>query len=462
MSAVNLVIGGGITGLYSAHILNKRDPQTPVIVLEAAPEIGGLLKSTTYEHAGTFDTGIHTMYETGTTEIDSYFKNLPIDWHFMSGYARDLGGAAWDSKINYNAPFLDLTAAPQREKIRAEIGAQIDTPAPLTPPCQNADAWLANHFGTTAKDKYFAPAIAARQFQPATQIHPLAAKIQGLCRLSIDNEEQVRANYRDAAYSARVGFPNQRTYPEDILTSKRTYYPKNIGMGAVMTAIANDLRARGVDIQTSSKLVWSRKSGGRISQAGVKAANGETNTLEVKSIVCAVPLPAVLFTIEDGKPPPQAFAPAHQTVICNLLVKPEPRHEGIYYIYFHGHDRLHRISFPFNYSKEDIEKRGGYPICAECIYPRGEDPSGTTQMVIDELIKSKVIGGKDDVTFSHAYTSNGGFPNLSTDNIAALTFYREFAKESRLENLHSVGVLSREDLFFQFDLIRHAHEVLAA
>lgn len=50
---------------------------------------------------------------------------------------------------------------------------------------------------------------------------------------------------------------------------------------------------------------------------------------------------------------------------------------------------------------------------------------------------------------------------MSVGNIDALAFYRNYITDMQLSNLKSVGILSRDDLFFQFDLIKHANEILA-
>ena len=91
---VNVVVGGGITGIFSAYFLKKKFPQDHVQLIESSSNLGGLLKSFNYREFGFFDYGVHTFYETGIYEIDNFFqKHKPEGgWNFLEGYERDLGG----------------------------------------------------------------------------------------------------------------------------------------------------------------------------------------------------------------------------------------------------------------------------------------------------------------------------------------------------------------------------------
>ena len=82
---VNIVVGGGITGIFSACLLKKKFPQDHVQLIEGSSNLGGLLKSVNYRGIGFFDYGVHTFYETGIHEIDDFFqKQKPKGgWHYL-------------------------------------------------------------------------------------------------------------------------------------------------------------------------------------------------------------------------------------------------------------------------------------------------------------------------------------------------------------------------------------------
>ena len=454
----NIVIGGGITGLFSAHTLQKRMPKTPVIIVEAAPQIGGLLKSKYYKSHGAFDYGIHAFYETGIAEIDEYFLGLPIDWTFLTGYERDLGGAAWKTRVNYDAPYLDVTSDENQNRYFDEMQTIINCEEDGTPKLNSQD-WLSSRFGTSLTQNYLAEAIEARQHQPAKDVHWLAAMVQGLGRVVACDENTVLKNYKNPHFSKRLAFPNQRNYPIDILPDRRSYYPKNIGIGQVINAIGKDLTRRGVSILTSAKIVHAKSAPNKVESVDILHNDGKMRCFDVKNIVCSAPLPAFLFSLEK-KPPPQAFKPPHQTVICNFISKTRPKDGDLYYIFLHGHPRLHRVSFPYNYSEENLDRRGGYPFCVEAVYPRGEDATAAADLALSGLVEANIISDPADILFQDSYVSSGGYPNMSIGNIKALEFYRKYVSDMNLSNLKSVGVLSRESLFFQFDLIKHANDIL--
>ena len=56
----NIVVGGGITGIFSAYLLKSLYPEKNVVIIENDNELGGLLKSKCYKEYGKFDFGVHT------------------------------------------------------------------------------------------------------------------------------------------------------------------------------------------------------------------------------------------------------------------------------------------------------------------------------------------------------------------------------------------------------------------
>ena len=70
----NVIIGGGITGIFCAHLMKMLHPTTETIIIDRATALGGLLKSVDYGDFGKFDYGVHTFYETGIIEIDQFFQ----------------------------------------------------------------------------------------------------------------------------------------------------------------------------------------------------------------------------------------------------------------------------------------------------------------------------------------------------------------------------------------------------
>lgn len=453
----NVVLGGGITGLYSAHILNKRFPGIPVLLVESAAEVGGLLKSVDYGEHGCFDYGVHTFYETGVEEIDSYFLNLPVDWKFLTDYKRDLGGTCWNNNLECDAPYLDMRSLSPNSvpQMRQQIDELVTVKGAND--AISASDHLVAHFGQKISDEFMIKAIEARQHQPASEVHALAAKVQGLGRVVLFDHDTVLEHYKNRDFSARIAFPDQSDYPADILPAKRGYYPKKYGLQQVIDALETDLTKRGVTILTSAKLKRTKLADTRVEAITILHDDQEIE-FEVNRFVCSVPIPAFLFSLDD-KPTPQPYAPAHQTVICNLIIDEPPRDHGMYYLWFHGHDRVHRVSFPNNFSDEDPTKTG-YRICVECVYPHGSDASDATDMVVETLRQAKIINAAQNTVFSDSFVSPGGYPNLSISNINSLAYYRDFIAAKNLSNFDNVGILSRDDMFFQFDLIKHANEVL--
>jgi len=98
-----IVVGGGIAGLLCALLLSERKG-LDVTLVERAPSVGGLLGRLDYDGAGTFDLGMHNMYETGIAGLDGLLHGLlpADDWQILEGNRRDLAGSWFDGRLQVN------------------------------------------------------------------------------------------------------------------------------------------------------------------------------------------------------------------------------------------------------------------------------------------------------------------------------------------------------------------------
>ena len=456
----HVVVGGGITGLFSAHLLAERDPATPVIVVERDVVPGGLLRSHDYPGLGRFDYGIHAFYETGVPAIDDYLIGLHDDWRFHEGHARDLGGASLGGRTNLDAPYLDLRDHPKAGAFRAEIDALVAAcdcaPGQRCDPSPSARALFEAKFGPSLTDAVLAPVIEARQHLPADAVDPLAAALLGLGRVVLFEEEEVRRRYREPRFSSRIAFPDQRRYPDDLLTGRRAFYPRRPGIGAVIRRMVEDLEDRGVRVLTGTGLAAIERRGRRIEAVRLATPEGDRR-VGVASLVCAVPLPAVARFLPEIALRPPARRP-HRTLVCNIVTREAPADGGVHYVYLHGHKRAHRASFLRNYSGPRAE---GHAICVELVYPDGHEAGDARTQATGALVGAGLVTDPDAFVHADVQAAPGGFPDLSLAATESLRGCREQVDALGIENLGNVGVLSRDDLFFQFDLLRHAEAVLS-
>ena len=228
MPQTHLVVGGGIAGLYAAHLLKRKHPESNVVILEQAPEVGGLLQSFDYGAQGIFDRGVHTFYETGNADVDDFFLSLlpEEEWKFLTDYKRDLGGSWLEGTVQYDTPYPNLSdLAPAR---RAELVVGFfENLAPNQAPSEDMDvmSYARARFGDAIAEQVIRPAVEARQHMPAEDIHWLAMNVQGLGRVALLPTEAIEVLAEAPGFAARLAFPDQLDYPEKYLSGKRAYYP---------------------------------------------------------------------------------------------------------------------------------------------------------------------------------------------------------------------------------------------
>ncbi len=68
-----VVVGGGVTGLVTAHLLAEAGAE--VVVIEKLPVVGGLARSYTYENKYVFDCGPH-RFDTGNANVKTYLERI--------------------------------------------------------------------------------------------------------------------------------------------------------------------------------------------------------------------------------------------------------------------------------------------------------------------------------------------------------------------------------------------------
>lgn len=456
-----LVVGGGIAGLFAAALLKRKHPDRGVIVLEQAPNPGGLLRSFDYGENGMFDIGVHTFYETGNADIDDFFQSvLPEEeWNYLTGFERDLGGSWREGRLAYKTGYPDLTELPAAEKADY-ITDFFENLKPATPHSENADvmSYATHLYGPKIAEHIVRPAVEASQMIPAEQVHWLAAPIQRMNRVALLPTEAIDVLIQSPLFSGQLALPDQRNYPEKYLPGKRAFYPRKLGLGRYIDALVDQLQGAGIEILTSARLNTLVHSDGQSTHADIVLKDGSTRQIATEHVYWAASMPALAATLklDMGRYP---FDPPNQTVICNLLTESEPYSGGVYYATYLGHERIRRISFPSNYCP-DARPNGSFPICVELTYPRGENVTGVEAKVEAWLREDGVIQPDNKVAFSKAEVLGAGYPSLSCKNISLMGEMRRDILASDLTNVTPIGMLSKENLFFQYDIIEHIHKLI--
>ena len=460
MKKCTLVVGGGIAGLFSAWLLKHRNPNREVMLLEAEPDCGGLLRSFNYGDMGRFDYGVHTLYETGVSRIDeAILGTLPDqEWQYLSGREKDLGASWLDGKYQFDTPYPVISERADSDELIADFLRHFGTSSDQ--PCSDAHGELIRLYGPKIAKRLLIPAIAERQNLPAEQVDVLALKVHGMGRIAALPLETVLKLAQITDFNSRIAFPNQRHSPQHMIADKRALYPKAGHLAHFTDRFVDRVKKLGVKVLNAASLRAVNLMGGQITSVVYDHAESGTQSVDVDLICWCAGIPSVAkalgmaHVLEEMTRPPT-------TVICNLLVDKEPKSGSVYYGYFHGKPIANRFSFPANISR--MQRQDGLtPIALELLYQGGADTSNSAQVTEEAFRSSGIIGPDTKIVFAKSEVLKAGYPSLSLANVSALKATRDAIEDQNLSNLFLFGPMVRDDLFFQFDVLRHVEETLGA
>ena len=112
-SSKPVVVGGGVTGLVTAHILLERG--IPVIVVENLNVLGGLARSFKYDNGFVFDCGPH-RFDVGNPNVKAYVERLLLEDHFVPTFHEEKSEVYFKGKY-YGWPIKlkNLLQLPKRD-----------------------------------------------------------------------------------------------------------------------------------------------------------------------------------------------------------------------------------------------------------------------------------------------------------------------------------------------------------
>lgn len=446
------VVGGGVTALVTSALIADRLGPDSVVLVNPGNEFGGLLGSSQYGRNGWFDRGTHILSETGCGPVDEVLLGaLPYEeWEFHAGPRRDLAGNWRRGQLSQGSPYVDL-----REDEGA-MGSVVlrDTLERLG---SSTDAGGA----ISVLEARFGPAGAsalgrclAELFRcPSEDLDVLATRIAPMDRLVLVDEATYTKLIPVEGFTDRVAIPEQRRLPGGLCSPLRSFYPRRGAMQRVVDGLVAGLSRRGVRMQRGRKPVI-RLSGDRVEAIDLVEEGGR-ETLEVDWLAWTTGAPGAARQL--GIPVPDL--PALRTVLVHCLLEEPPSLADLFYVYCYGTGTTaFRVT---NYAAfcSGAVRDGRWPVTVELIVDRGEtlDPAPAAHEALS------LVAGVDaaHISFSAVEDLPTGFPVPTSTYMEVLGRLRHEIRASAT-NLSLLGVLAEPGLFFQTDVLRHAHEVVGA
>lgn len=462
MNASVIVVGSGISGLLAAVISARKNRKT--ILLEAAPQVGGALRTFDYGSFGRFDYGMHNVLVPETAGLKELLEEFVIDprWNPLRGNKRDLAGIFWQGNIQYGTPYPMVSSLPENV-YREGMAPFINQLLSNENGCLSATELSQNRFGKIYSEAIVEPILEKIFYCKATELHRTAADIVPLKRLGLFNETLALDLLNTEIFRARIAFPEQRRLPEEKSSGRSAYYPRQMGISLIVDQLLESFVANGGEVIVSSFV----KGLGFNDDSSVDVSiesSGSLCTLRATEGIIWTAGPWGLCKALGISTPTKRDAPP-STVLVNMVLKKIPSAlKDLYYLYcYDAGFRSFRITCYSNFCPE-FQRSGGYPLSVEMLYPLNPqiDSQGVQNDCLQELAQMGICN-KSDVSFIQVeHLREHGFPMPSLDNVAGLGEMQKKLTNQLPKNVLFTGIQSREGLFFQTDVMIDTYEKVSA
>lgn len=447
-----VVVGGGIAGLLCALLLSERRGLN-VTLVEREPSVGGLLGRLDYDGAGTFDLGMHNMYETGIADLDGLLHGLmpADDWQILEGNRRDLAGSWFNGHLQVNSPYPDLRHGPADRiaTYRHEVLAAAATKAPVADGAVDESLRL---FGPSVTNDVIGPILFAQFRTDPQMLHRSALWLTNIHRVLLLDEDELRARADDPGVRERIAFPEQRSLPSSWGSGRRAFYPRKYGIHRVVDAIVARLRSAGARIVTSAQPVALETANHGICTVVVDHAGGERERIAVDRLFWTAS-PLALARLLGVDTSCFAFDHLRPTWIVNLLLRDRPLMGDLYYFFNYSPEfDTFRVT---NYSAycDGAPRNDRFPVAVELLLADGAAPAGVAAQAVDELVRFGIIERSGEATFAAATRLAAGIPLLTAANMSSMAGLHAAIESSSHPNLEVLGMMSHRGIFFQRDVL---------
>lgn len=370
------ILGGGLSGIVLAYLLQKNRRITGIDILEKDEEVGGLCR--TYNLNGIcYDAGPHIIFS----------KNKEVLEMMVSLLGDNVSRLRRVNKVYYKGrlvkyPFEnDLASLPEEDRTYC-LNAFLNNPYAGYEPQDMLQFFLSN-FGEGITNCYLRP-----YNEKIWKFDPAFIDTQMVGRIP-------RPPAGDIIKSAE-GVPT-----EGYLHQLYFHYPKQGGIASLVRGFADRFEDK-VNVVLSYAVKSIKKNGKRWS---VKGPGGEEK--EYDQIVSTIPLPALCKAMAEVTPEGIKEAVRdlrhNSIVICVLNLKRDNIGDTLA-VYIPDKEIIfHRLS-KMNFLMPSMDK-GSTTLMAEITYRKGDtvdkmSDDGVLKQVLDDLEKAGFIDAKSDLNFS--------------------------------------------------------------
>lgn len=456
MNKKKVVVGGGITGLFSALLLLEKHKGEDLILVEKG-KIGGLLRSFHYNDFGSFDIGTHIPAETGSKPVDEILQPFYSgeDWQCFEGETRDLAGVYFENHLNQDsiAPDINFVDCKDIKILLADLFSLVSQGV-MPDFSGNLETLLLSKYGVTFTNKYLRPIFESFYQLGLEELTPFSINFLPVNRLhyfDLDGYEKIS---QDKLLRAIFAFPNQLKVPKRFTSGLKSYYPKQVGIDVFIESIREHLESRGVRILESSSVSVESEDSNHIDS--LRIGDEKIVVEDVFWTAGLIPLMGFLGKKVDFSQMDQP----RSTIIVNLVFNKELNSNKNYYQYnLDPSNDFYRVTLYQNFTQENT---GNYKVSIEIITDNFDQADEHfVQTALEGLDQMTLIDTSHKMSFSAVEKLPYGFPRPSKKNTLAFDKIRKDCS-GQYENLVNLGLNSKDGLFFYRDILKDVYDKVIA
>lgn len=446
-----VVVGGGLVGLFSSILLADRF--SSVTLVERAPFLGGLLRSSRDSNGASFDLGTHVPNFTLNPEVDEILFGNPDEieqnWTILQYiYPAAFSAGKWNLETSImDARHLDK---PLYEKAVQEL-LQRSTASQST----NLAEYVLETFGPTLCENLFVPLVRKLYGMDAQElVTSSSVSYFGLTKVVAFDRERTLELMQNEVFASKLGFTTHDDYNasrEDLFRDYYLYPKGQNGVGFWMKRLERLAREKGVRICLEESISSLELRDGSITSIQL----GESREMLPCDFVVWTAPPAFALKaagIPVG-PPKSIFRTA--SVFHYSFDKPLLNTRSAYIWNWDPSFRIFRVTL---YPNIDPQAQQDYSLTAEVLSSPEEAEEISLEQVHDELVRCELVDSEAQIRTQSKVIIHNTFPAPTAAHHAEVKAQNELLS-SQLNNIRVLGRFAGK-AWFHKDVLLEAWEAL--
>ena len=428
----NVIVGGGLAGLFAAKVLLHRGYKN-VVLIEKSLNTGGLLQNTvvenpledgrnfSFDHGTHFilapkDENIHPLIRQDLSLSEYYtFEDSLLEGHVINGTLYEPSGCA----SVFAFPFSI------QQQIKSEL-SELHSSKKTSVDLKNLKEECLIRYGKVATETIYEPAYKKFTGLPLDELDVSMGNYFAPGRLITENRETAKELKQDPDWDWRLAYSDCVDGASEIVK----YYPKNGGIGQWLNQMTKNLEACGVKILTDTTVDAVDYESRKIST--ISLSTGETLLCE-KFIWT---LPAIFLSKLTQTEVPSLKPSIRYVRLVNFLIKGETIKRPYWITVYDDQFQSCRVTLYDNFAPDNKDV---VRVSVEMLHDgTSAKESNFEQNIFYELKLLEILDEDAELLWAECSDLANGFP-VQTPLQKETYMQQNQILEDKFENLHLVG-----------------------